>query len=121
MDLFSSEKVIIAVVTAANDLEVISSFQFFEQSLCNLQKHAKKANIVWLKWKIFVSLQCVGCLKEAKPTKAQVHLALGCSFARDIPAEHGCSSLLGRSWHSDEAWLKVASVSGSVGFMLQSI
>lgn len=33
MDLFSSEKVIISVVTAANDLEVISPFQFLKQSL----------------------------------------------------------------------------------------
>lgn len=46
MDLFSSEKIIISVVTAVNDLEVISSFQFLKQSLCNLQMHAKIQNSV---------------------------------------------------------------------------
>lgn len=86
MDLFSSEKVIIAVVTAANDLEVISSFQFFEQSLCNLQKHAKKANIVWLKWKIFVSLQCVGCLKGSKAYKSTGTPGFRMQFCKRYPS-----------------------------------
>lgn len=117
MDLFSSEKVIISVITAANDLEVIFSFQFLKQSL-SFTDACQKANIVWLKWKISVSLQWVCCLKETRPTKAQVHLALGSNFARDIPAEHGCSSLLGRLWCTDEAWLKVATVSVFFGFYI---